>query len=267
MYSQSTHYRVGLDDTQLLGQVPAIFATDAGPRTSAHYTFIPTHKVIQGLRDAGFVPVQARQSGTRKSSPGHARHIVRLRTPRFELTLEDAIPEVVLLNSHDGSSAYELRAGLFRPVCTNGLMVSLGDFVSVRIAHRGDVVERVVDGALEISERLSGLSEVVRRMADTELTEPVREAFAREALELRYGDAVESGYRWTRLLNARRAADIGADVWRTYNTVQENLLGGGLLRRSPSGRMTQSRRITAIREDVRLNTGLWDIATRYLAAA
>jgi hypothetical protein len=184
-----------------------------------------------------------------------------------ELTLVDAIPEIVLLNSHDGSSAYELRAGLFRPVCTNGLLVSLGDFVAVRIAHRGDVIERVVNGALEICSRLDGLGELVERMAATDLEEPVREAFAREALELRYGQAEASGYRWTQLLNNRREVDIGADVWRTYNTVQENLLGGGLLRRGASGKLTRSRRIKAIREDVRLNADLWDIATRYLAAA
>jgi hypothetical protein len=190
-----------------------------------------------------------------------------MRTPRTELTLVDAIPEIVLLNSHDGSSAYELRAGLFRPVCTNGLLVSLGEFVSVRIAHRGDVVERVVDGALEICEQLSGLTPIVERMAETELEEPVREAFAREALELRHGSAEGSGYRPTQLLNSHRMADIGSDLWRTYNTVQENLLGGGLLRRTPTGRLIRSRRITAIREDVRLNAGLWTLATRYLAAA
>jgi hypothetical protein len=99
------------------------------------------------------------------------------------------------------------------------------------------------------------------------LDEPVREAFAREALVLRHGSAEESGYLPTQLLHSRRAADVGADLWRTYNTVQENLLGGGLLRRTPTGRLTRSRRITAIREDVRLNAGLWNLATTYLAAA
>ena len=267
MDTYSTTHLAALDDDQLLDRVPAIFATEASAQTGPRYTFIPTHRVVQGLRDAGFVPVQARQSATRKASAGHARHLVRLRTPRTDLTMVDAIPEVVLLNSHDGSSAYELRAGLFRPVCTNGLLVSLGDFVSIRIAHRGDVIERVVSGALDICARLSGLGRVVERMAETELEEPVREAFAREALALRYGSAEESGYRSNQLLNARREADIGADLWRTYNTVQENLLGGGLLRRTPTGRLARSRRIKAIREDVRLNTGLWDLAVRYGAAA
>ena len=38
----------------------------------------------------------------------------------------DSVPEVVFLNSHDGTSAYQLRMGIFRVVCTNGLIVSRG---------------------------------------------------------------------------------------------------------------------------------------------
>jgi hypothetical protein len=50
------------------------------------------------------------------------------------------------------------------------------------------------------------------------------------------------------------------------NKVQENLLRGGLSRRAPSGRLTRTRRITSIREDVRLNAGIWDLAMDLLAA-
>jgi hypothetical protein len=42
--------------------------------------------------------------------------------------------------------------------------------------------------------------------------------------------------------------------------------GGGLSRRAASGRLTRTRRITSIREDVRLNGRLWDLAAEVLAA-
>jgi hypothetical protein len=48
--------------------------------------------------------------------------------------------------------------------------------------------------------------------------------------------------------------------------VQENLLRGGLNRRSVSGRLTRTRRIRSIREDVRINSRLWDLAAETLAA-
>ena len=62
------------------------------------------------------------------------------------------------------------------------------------------------------------------------------------------------------LLVPRRPQDVGNDLWRTFNVIQENVLQGGLVRRSASNRLSRSRRITAIREDVRLNSALWEMA-------
>ena len=47
------------------------------------------------------------------------------------------------------------------------------------------------------------------------------------------------------------------DLWRVYNTVQENLIRGGMHARSANGRLGRTRGIRAIREDVRINTQLW----------
>jgi uncharacterized protein DUF932 len=86
-------------------RAPAVFAESAHERTSSNYTFIPTERVLTGLMREGFVPVEARQARARHSVV-HSRHIIRLRR-RFEtIQLRDAVPEVVFLNSHDGTSAY-----------------------------------------------------------------------------------------------------------------------------------------------------------------
>ena len=63
----------------------------------------------------------------------HARHLIRLRRRVETVQLRDAIPEIVFLNSHDGTSAYQLRVGLFRVVCTNGLIVSASVFPVWRV--------------------------------------------------------------------------------------------------------------------------------------
>jgi Domain of unknown function (DUF932) len=99
---------------------------------------------MTGLIEAGFVPVEARQTHARRSSLAHAQHVLRLRR-RFEtVQLKGSVPEVVFLNSHDGSSAYQLRMGLFRVVCTNDLIVSRGAFPACCVPHRGNVVDEVV---------------------------------------------------------------------------------------------------------------------------
>lgn len=57
-------------------------------------------------------------------------------------------------------------------------------------------------------------------------------------------------------------ADVGDDVWRVFNRTQEAVLRGGLPGRTIKGRPMHTRGIRAIRENVRLNTGLWDLALR-----
>ena len=134
---------------------------------------------------------------------GHgAGHVAwqRLRR-RFEtIQLKDSIPEVVFLNSHDGTSGYQLRMGIFRVVCTNGLIVSRGAFPGYCVSHRGNVVDEVIARALDISERFEGLALQVDRMEQRTLepTEQVR--FAERALTLRYPELAESGMQPSQLL-------------------------------------------------------------------
>lgn len=245
-------------------RAPAVFASAAHERMSAKYAFIPTARVLDGLMQAGFVAVEARQARSRRASPLHARHVVRLRR-RFEtVQLKDAVPEVVFLNSHDGTSAYQLRMGIFRVVCTNGLIVSRGAFPAYCVSHRGNVVDEVICGAVQLSEQFDGLAAQVERMERRHMNTDEQIRFAERALALRYPDPSLSGMAPSQLLTCRRTEDLGEDLWSTLNKTQENLLRGGLSRRSMSGRLTRTRRITAIREEVRLNGGLWELASEVL---
>jgi hypothetical protein len=247
-------------------RAPAAFATSADEALSPKYTFIPTMRVLSGLMQSGFVPVDARQTRTRSASALHARHIIRLRRRLETVALKDAVPEVVFLNSHDGSSGYQLRVGIFRVVCENGLIASRGAFPSYCVSHRGNVVEEVIAAALRISERFGDMATQVERMEQRFLCKEEQIRFAEKALALRYPDLSEAGMEPSQLLTCRRVEDLGADVWTVLNRLQENLTGGGLHRRTLTGRLTRTRRISSIRESVRLNGGLWDIASEVLAA-
>ena len=211
------------------------------------------------MGSAGFLPVEARQAA-RAKSPTHARHLIRLRRRYETIQLRDAIPEILFLNSHDGTSAYQLRVGLFRVACTNGLVVSMGVFPVWRVMHRGDVVQDVVCAAFRISERFEALATAVERMERTMLDGGQRLEFAAQALALRFPKDLEGAVEPSRFLVPRRQEDVGNDLWRTFNVLQENLLRGGIPRRSASNRLTRTRRITAIGEDVRLNSALWEMA-------
>jgi Domain of unknown function (DUF932) len=247
-------------------RAPAVFAAAAHERMSPRYTFIPTERVLSGLINVGFVLVGATQTHTRSMSPMHARHVVRLRR-RFEtVKLNDSILEILFLNSHDGTSAYQLRIGIFRVVCTNGLIVSRSAFPTQCVRHRGSIVDEVVIGALEMTERFESLAAQIERMEQRRLPKDEQLYFAERALELRYPKGAAGSLEPGQLLCARRSGDIGDDLWRVTNRVQENLLRGGLKRRAASGRLIRTRSITAIAQDVRINSGLWDLASEVLAA-
>ena len=255
---------LSLDAVRL--KAPAVFAASAHERMSSRYTFIPTERVLAGLINVGFVPVGATQTPTRSRSPLHARHVVRLRR-RFEtVQLNDSVLEILFLNSHDGTSAYQLRIGIFRVVCTNGLIVSRSAFPTQCVRHRGNIVDEVVVGALQMTERFESLAAQIEHMEQRRLPKEEQLSLAEHALELRYPKGVMSGLEFAQLLNARRSEDVGDDLWRVTNRIQENLLRGGLTRRTAAGRLIRTRSITAIAQDVRINSGLWDLAAGVLAA-
>jgi hypothetical protein len=155
---------------------------------------------------------------------------------------------------------------LYRAVCTNGLIVSRGALPTICVAHRGNVVDQVVAGALEISERFDRLAAQVERMEARPMLKDEQLRFAERALALKYPEVAQSGMSPGQLLTIRRPQDVADDLYTVRNRVQENLLRGGLSGRSPSGRLTRTRRVTSIRKDVTLNSRLWDLATEVLAA-
>ena len=248
-------------------RAPAVFADAPEESLSSKYTFIPTERVLTGLMNAGFVPVEARQTGTRSASPLHARHVVRLRR-QFETVLlkDQSTPEVVFLNSHDGTSTYMLRMGIFRVVCTNGLIVSRGAFPAYCVPHRGNVVDEVIAGALHVSEQFESLAAQVERMERRRMLKEEQLQFAAAALVLRFPNLAEAGMQSSQLLTCRRAEDLGDNLWVLLNRVQEHLCRGGLSRRSTNGRLVRTRRLTSIKRDVQLNGRLWDLPTEVLAA-
>jgi hypothetical protein len=254
--------RQSLSLQELARVAPAVFAEEAAGCTGPKYVFISTRDIVTALMEAGYQPTLAVQGRSRSGHVAHARHMLRFQPVVQSLSLDDVLGEIVLINSHDGRSAYQLRAGLFRPVCTNGMLTAIGDFGLVHVSHRGNVVANVVEAAQRITREFSRVGEVVEQMRGTMLTGGQQLDFARAALALRYPDRTEAPVQPAQLLERRRLADVGDDVWRTFNAIQEHTLQGGLTGRTAAGRAMRTRGIHAIRESVRLNTGLWSLALR-----
>jgi hypothetical protein len=176
---------------------------------------------------------------------------------------------VVLVNSHDGSSSYQIMGGLFRLVCLNGMVVPEGRCETVKVPHKGDVRDKVVEGSFKV---LGESAEVLRIAADwrgIELRRDEQAALAEAAHVLRFGDAegkVETPIQPDQLLRPRRAADAGNDLWRAFNRVQENATKGGVSAYDAKAeRWVTTREVKGIDGDVRLNRALMVLAERMAA--
>jgi hypothetical protein len=264
VYSHAFGRTLSIDD--LRHRSPAVFADTASARTKPTYRFINTAAVLNALLEAGFQPSAAQQTRSRLgTNEGYARHMIRLRPIRESITLVDCIPEICLINAHDGTSAYQLLAGLYRPLCTNGLLCRMGDFAVIRVPHRANVIADVVAGAIHITAQFERIGSIVTAMAARILTESEQLQFAQTAYAIRWANIETRPLLLpAKLLQARRSADASPSLWHTFNRLQEAALSGGIVYRSRTQRLVSTRRIRNIHEDVRINTALWQAATRIL---
>jgi hypothetical protein len=255
--NQSTYRsQSALSNEQIAYYAPSVMASEAHESRGERYSFIPTIRVIDGLRAEGFQPYEIRQTKVRDAGKReHTKHMVRMR--HASSIVADEVPEIILLNSHDGSSSYQIMSGVFRFVCSNGLIA--GDmFNNIKVRHSGNVVGDVIEGATRVLEDAKQIGSRIDEYKAITLNHDEQTAFARAALQLRWGDdqPVVPGS----ILRPSRWQDREDNLWTVYNRVQENMMKGGVRGRSATGRRTTTRAVGGVTENVKLNKALWTLA-------
>jgi len=263
---------VALTDEQIHRVAPSVFAEGKHDSRSDRYTFIPTIDVLNGLRREGFEVVNATQGRTR--IPGKAeftRHMLRLRRIQDVANfVGDEYPEIVLVNSHDGTSGYQLSTGMYRLVCSNGLCVPSSISQQINVHHKGDIVNDVIEGAFTVVDGFAQIIEARDEMKAITLSDAEQTVLAQAAIVAKYGEpneenryiAHKGGYPVSteQVLRPRRHDDNTRDLWMTFNRIQENVIKGGLGSVSANGRRQTTRAVKGIAENVNLNRALWQLA-------
>jgi len=239
--------------------VPSIFAEEKHHSRSERYTYVPTSEIVEGLDKEGFRPFfacQARVRAENEDRAEFAKHMIRFR--HASTINSDVANEIILVNSHDGSTSYQMMAGAFRFVCQNGLIC--GDLVEdIRVRHSGNIVGNVIEGAYSILDQFGNVESSKEDMKSLVLRPEEKRIFANAALTLKYEG--EAPIASDALLNANRREDRDdPSLWGTFNTVQENLVRGGQLSRSSNNRRIRTRAVNGIGQNVQLNRALWTLA-------
>lgn len=228
-------------------------------KLSSSYDLISTERVVSLMRDEGFVPTAANHLRPRKRDPRVVRHFVRMRHEQHLREINGSVPEILIINSNDGSSSLRIEAGLFRMVCANGLIVKSSSIGSTRIRHIDVTAERVIEGATYVIQQAREAARRIDLFRARVLNNDEVLQFATSASAL-WGDRVAP----RSLLEARRTEDQGNELWSVFNRVQENLVRGGIAGRSANGRATRTHGIRAMDNSIKVNTKLWELAEELL---
>tara|TARA_R110002074_G_scaffold171978_2_gene334524 strand:- start:32 stop:841 length:810 start_codon:yes stop_codon:yes gene_type:complete len=258
--------------------IPALLAESPSSNVSHHYNFLSTKDIVDEMGTHGWLPRKAFYMASRDNIEGeeqtsrdplHAKHCIRFAHKSINKdTSPDEFPEIVMYNSHNGTSSLYLSSGIFRMVCSNGLIVKSEDYGEYRVKHRGpsanmDYVSHLIG---ELAEANTAVMDEVDKLGSLDMDHDVKREYYRGAMKLRFPQFMP-GEEWIFDMH-KRTEDLGNDLWRSFNRCQEYLENGGFPVTHTAGKAPRmSREITNINRVKDLNTELWSYTDAFYAHA
>lgn len=240
---------------------------------SKHYSFVPTMRVVNDLRTLGYEVTDAVQVKARKKTTnGYQKHMITLEHPKYKVEGSEEYPQILLTNSHDGGNAFSLSAGIFRLVCSNGLVIKTEDYGTARLVHKGYSFEAVQELVKQFEETMGEVLTKITAMKKVELTKAQQIEFAKKAALLRFTaksyneDNIADVVDIDDLLNVDRKEDAGNGLYEVFNRVQESIVQGKYLYAS-SGKVKdadtktrKARPIKNFKQSISVNKKLSELA-------
>ncbi len=243
---------------------------DTGYEVSNRYTVVNTADLLSQFESNGYEVASVKFAKTSiEAKQGFQKHLIRLRLASSMLAKDSYIPEIVIKNSYDGSSSYQVMLGLFRLVCANGLIAGT-TYEAYKVRHVGDIIPNILNASEKVAKQMPELAQNVLQWSQIQLSDAAQLQFAVQASSLILPNGALMP-RHADLLRKRRFADAGTDLWTVYNRIQENVVHGGLRFRAVNTagivRNASVRSITAIDRNVGINKQLWDLAGTFAGGA
>ena len=253
-----------------------VTTTVKGTGLSDRYSLIPTTDICNALQEAGWEFTSGTARRTRSESRSlTAAHVLRFRNNSLP-KVGDNIIEAVILNSHDGTTAFEMGFGVYRLACANGLIIRTASLGGFRLTHSSLNLQNVFYAAKTMSERAPMVADTISRWQEIKLDEEQQLSLIRKSLTARWDNIEFSDM--DAFMQPQRAEDTGTDLWTSFNRIQERVIRGGMTvtlrrnRHNEAGELTDifetTRKATAIRgaiKQVRLNQQLFEIAESFAA--
>ena len=270
-----------LTEDEIRQRCPLVFATSpTNSKVSEKYTVANTYTVIQDMEKLGWKVVRAAQRrATKKSSGRFSYHMVALQNPDIKITKQvdggeetvECFPQIILTNSHDGLSCFQFRVGLYRCICSNGLVISDAELSEFKIRHIYYSFENLRAVVGRILEALPSKVERMSQMSNVLLSEDQKLDFAKKALSIRKGVKEEElqmdEETYKDLLTPVRKEDEGSSLWNVYNVLQEKIVKGGYTTAEEGKKARKVRKVTSFIKELDFSRRIDEVAQSYLMAA
>jgi hypothetical protein len=247
-----------LSTEQIRSKASSIFQNKGAEKMSDKYIHIPTSRVIEDMEKLGWFVTEAKEVKSRKADRiGFQKHLLIFRNNDIIIEGEDGdivIPQIFITNSHDGSSCFEFRAGIFRMICENGLVVATKEFEKMKIRHMGYNFEEVQKVMERMLEQIPMTVESMNTMRGIELNKDQSMELAGMIVGARFGnEAIESmNIDLEKLLTPIRKEDEFMDLFTVMNVLQEKVMGGDF-NYSNGTKTRKARQIKNFQTDIEVN--------------
>jgi hypothetical protein len=238
----------------------SVFTKVAAPHLSPRYVHVDSEQVVNAMVAEGFQVASVQTATSRSASEAFGRHMIDFRHPDMP-SIGDAVPRIVFVNSHDGSTRASALAGVFRFVCSNGMVVG-NTMYQEKLRHCGAAATTLVERMQALAKNTAPLFTQIDRWSKLDMSAERRRDFARMAAQLRWADA--DRFTVEDLLQVRRPEDDKGDLWTVFNRLQETTTQGhGMEGLTRAGRVTTARPLKEIQSNLTYNAQLWELAEEF----
>ena len=215
--------------------------------------YIQTIDIVENLQNQGWKinGVCEQRSKNRKIS----NHYVKLEHPDFTIQHKgktEGLANMYLTNSCNGKSPLSLDLGVYRLVCSNGL-IRKDSYMEHSFKHNEKSLQRIPLALQDINKHAQRILTEFNKLKYKELTPREMMALASNAAKLRFED---NTIDHTQLLQSHRTEDEGNDLWSVYNRIQENLTKSNLLI-DRDGRLIPG--TSSVKNDIKVNQDLFEL--------
>jgi hypothetical protein len=253
---------------QIKEKAPQVFANSPSEKVSDKYTFIPTNQIIQDMDQLGWKVTDAKCVRSKTSSgKEHGTHMVVFFNKSIFIQNDtggvEAYPQILIRNNHTGAGSFKFDIGMFRMICSNGLVIKDKDLGSFNMRHSGysfEDLKVLVHKAIEV---LPDVVIKINKFYQKMMTPDEIKSFAEKAFRVRFGEErLATQYDLDEIVRSSRREDDSNSLWTVYNRTQENLISGGFQVKTKK-KSRKASGIKSISRNVEINQKLWEIAIEY----